>query len=135
MAPSGAQTDVQKLIGWVQAHPAWAAGGLAALYPAALVLRPLLITALPYVIVILGLATVSLQPQSCGLRMHYTGALIAWADCGFDHYFHSTHRPVCFCSLALEARRNSSNQVWCVCPACSAAMCAADSFETTCCYR
>jgi hypothetical protein len=66
-----------------------------------------------------------MQPQSCGLRMHYNGALIAWADCGFDQYFHSTHRPVCFCSLALEARRNSSNQVWCVYPACSAAMCAA----------
>ena len=62
-----------------------------------------------------------MQPQSCGLRMHYTGALIAWADCEFDHYFYSTHRPVCFCSLALKARRSSSNKVRCVYPACSAA--------------
>lgn len=67
MAASGAQTDVQKLIGWVQAHPAWAAGGLAALYPAALVLRPLLITALPYVIVILVLATVSLHAATAAV--------------------------------------------------------------------
>jgi hypothetical protein len=61
MAPARAQSDVQKLIGWVQAHPAWAAGGLAALYPAALLLRPLVITALPYVILVLVLATVSLH--------------------------------------------------------------------------
>lgn len=27
---------------------------------------------------------------------------------------HSARRRVCFCSLASEARRNSSNQVWCV---------------------
>lgn len=61
MAPSGAQIEVQKLIRWVQAHPAWAAGGLAALYPAALLLRPLIITALPYVVAVVVLATVSLH--------------------------------------------------------------------------
>lgn len=59
MAPSGGQADVHKLMRWVQAHPAWAAGGLAALYPAALLLRPFIVTALPYILVVLVLATVS----------------------------------------------------------------------------
>lgn len=60
--------------------------------------------------------------SSCGLCMHYTGALIHWTDCKFgEQHAHFAHRPVCFCSLALEARRSSSNQVRCVYPACSAA--------------
>ncbi len=59
MAP-GAQALLQQLIAWVRQHPAWAAGALAALYPAALVVRPLLLPALPYVLVVLTLATVRL---------------------------------------------------------------------------
>lgn len=58
MPPAGGQAQVQDVIVWVQRHPAWAAAIAAAVYPAALVLRPLLIQALPYLLLIFGLAVV-----------------------------------------------------------------------------
>lgn len=58
MAPAGGQPQLQDVIAWVQRHPALAAGITAALYPAALVLRPLVIQALPYIVFIIGLAGV-----------------------------------------------------------------------------
>ncbi len=64
MAPSGGQAQLQDVVAWVQRHPAWAAGIAAAVYPAALVLRPLLIEALPYIVVVVVLAGVR-HPACC----------------------------------------------------------------------
>lgn len=73
MAPSGdAQRGLQQLTAWVQQHPSATAALLAALYPAALILRQLILPALPYVLAVLVLATVG---RSCRVLLGLTGLL------------------------------------------------------------
>lgn len=58
MAPLGSQDGLQRLQQWVTDNPAWAVACVAAAYPAALLLRPLLLASIPYVLLVVVLAAV-----------------------------------------------------------------------------
>lgn len=68
MAPSGSQAQWQQAQNWVHDHPALAVACIAAAYPVAHLLRPWLLSVLPYALLVVVLAGVRFMlPGTCRL--------------------------------------------------------------------